>query len=203
MEQLYLIGAGGQARSVISLLKACNIKVVGIYDESFNKNNIEIINSVKLIGDIESYNYTGKIVLAVGDNIKRRELFLLYRKNVLKKTICHPTSFIDNTVILGVSNLFFANTFSNSNVIFGDNNIINTGAIIEHEVVIGSHNHISVGAIICGRATLGSNCFIGAGAVVVDKIEICSDVTIGANAVVVKSIKEPGVYVGNPVKKIA
>lgn len=202
MEQLDIFGAGGHTRSFISLLNACKIKVAGIYDNSFNPKYIEIINSVKVIGTIDSYNSRNKVVLSIGDNLKRRELFLSHKKSVFKETICHPTGFIDGTVLLGKSNAFFANTFTNSSVTFGDNNIINTGAIIEHEVVIGSHNHISVGAIICGRAIIGDNCFIGAGAVIIDKVKICDDVTIGANAVVVKSINLPGVYVGNPVKKI-
>ncbi len=202
MEQINIFGAGGHTRSFISLLNACKIRISGIYDNSFNKKNTEIINSVKVIGNIDSYDSTNMVVLSIGDNMKRKELFLLHEKDIFKETICHPTSFIDETVILGKSNVFFANTFTNSSVIIGDNNIINTGAIIEHEAVIGSHNHISVGAIICGRVIIGDNCFVGAGAVIIDKVKICNDVTIGANAVVIKSIDIPGVYIGNPVKKI-
>ena len=33
-------------------------------------------------------------------------------------------------------------------------------------------------------------------------VEICSDVTIGMGAVVIKDIKESGVYIGNPLRKL-
>jgi len=48
---------------------------------------------------------------------------------------------------------------------------------------------------ISDRVSIGSNATIL-------PVNICSDVVIGAGAVVTKDILEPGVYVGNPAKKI-
>lgn len=48
----------------------------------------------------------------------------------------------------------------------------------------------------------GDNVVIGAGSVVIGPIDICDNVTIGAMSLVNKSITEPGVYVGVPVRKI-
>jgi len=62
--------------------------------------------------------------------------------------------------------------------------------------------HISVGAIICGRVIIGDECFIGAGSVVKDNVKICNNVTVGANSLVIKDITQPGVYIGNPVKRL-
>jgi acetyltransferase-like isoleucine patch superfamily enzyme len=45
------------------------------------------------------------------------------------------------------------------------------------------------------RVSIGSNASIL-------PVTICDDVVIGAGAVVVKNITEPGVYAGNPVRKI-
>jgi len=73
---------------------------------------------------------------------------------------------------------------------------------LEHETEVGDHNHISVNATLCGRVKLGNLCFIGAGSVVIDKIKICDNVVLGANSVVIEDITEPGVYVGNPARKI-
>jgi len=35
-----------------------------------------------------------------------------------------------------------------------------------------------------------------------EKLTVTADVIVGMGGIVVKSIKEPGVYVGNPAKKI-
>lgn len=197
-----LFGAGGHARSLISLVNTSGLKISGIYDESYTSDVREEIYSIRVIGTITDYKGFEKIILSIGDNKKRRGYFLSYRPNLYRNSIIHPTSQIDSTAKIGDFNNIFANTVLNSSVSVRENNIINTGAIIEHEVIIGSHNHISVGAIICGRSSLGDCCYIGAGAVIIDKVEICSNVTIGANAVVITSIDQPGVYVGNPAKRI-
>ena len=143
-----------------------------------------------------------KIVLAVGDNKKRKEHFEKFSKNIFPENIIHPSAVIEKRSATGKANLFFAGSVVNAEAKIGDNNIINTRAVIEHEVVIGNHNHISVGTILCGRVGIENVCFIGAGTVVIDKIRICSHVIVGANSVIVKDITEPGIYAGNPARKI-
>jgi UDP-N-acetylbacillosamine N-acetyltransferase len=197
-----VIGSGGHSRSVIALLIDQGFEIIGIYDDSYNKEENEVINSVKLVGKIKDYNGSNRLILSVGDNKKRKELFNNFSKQVYPSNIFHSRCFLEGSSILGASNLIFGNVLINANAEIGDNNIINTGAILEHEVQIGSHNHISVGAIICGRVKIGNSCFIGAGAVINDQISICDGVTIGSNSVVINSIEEPGVYVGNPVHKM-
>lgn len=48
---------------------------------------------------------------------------------------------------------------------------------------------------------IGHNVSIGSNATILP-IEICNDVVIGAGAVVTKNITEPGIYAGNPAKKM-
>lgn len=195
-----VIGAGGHARAVLPLLLDSGYTVTGVYDESFNPDKSEIICGVPVVGvaapaDVEA-------VLAIGDGIKRQSKFNDSGIRVVKETICHPTVHVGHNVHLGESNLIFPRVVLHTEVKLGCNNIVNTGAVVEHESVIGSHNHISVGVIVCGRVVIGDNCFIGAGSVIIDKIRIASNVTVGAGSVVIRDITEPGVYVGNPARRI-
>jgi len=198
--EINIIGAGGHARSVIALLEQTNFNIAGIYDESFEKSNTEKISGHSLLGKVPGKEK--KIILAIGDNITRKKFFYEFAENIFVEKIFHPTAIVEMRTSFGKANLVFAGSIINTEAKVGDNNIINTRSLIEHEATIGNHNHISVGAIICGRVRIGSCCFIGAGTVVIDKITICDNVTIGANAVVVKNINEPGIYVGNPARKI-
>ena len=68
--------------------------------------------------------------------------------------------------------------------------------------MIGNNCHIAPNSTICGRVQISNNVFIGAGVVIIDKVKICEQVTIGAGSLVLKDITEPGVYVGNPIRKI-
>lgn len=201
-KEIIIMGAGGQTRSLIPILIQNNYSILGILDDTYDPLKEEIIFDAKLIGTFDDYKFNIPVVLAIGDNIKRMHLFQKFRSNILQENLYHITSFLDPDATLGNSNQVFGRCFINSKVIIGDNNILNTGSILEHEVKIGSHNHVSVGSILCGRVTIGDRCFIGAGAVIIDKLSICSDVIIGANSVVLDHITEPGVYVGNPVRKL-
>jgi UDP-N-acetylbacillosamine N-acetyltransferase len=59
-----------------------------------------------------------------------------------------------------------------------------------------------VGTLVLGRCTVGDRCFVGAGAVIRDGLSIADDVTIGANSFVNSDIKEAGLYVGSPARKV-
>lgn len=49
---------------------------------------------------------------------------------------------------------------------------------------------------------LGHDVVIGANAVIIGPVSLCDNVVIGAMSVVSKDIVEPGIYVGNPARKI-
>lgn len=203
LTKLAIIGAGGHSRALIPLLEEDNKTIEGIYDPSYDVNKPEQILNYSLKGNLDdAFKATTTFVLAIGDNANRKNIFEKFSAKISPANIISKHALIRETVILGKSNHILPMVFINSKCKIGNNTIINSKALIEHECEIGNHCHISVGAIIAGRVIIGDECFIGAGAVIKDKIKICSGVTIGAGAVVVKDINEPGVYVGNPLKKI-
>lgn len=51
------------------------------------------------------------------------------------------------------------------------------------------------------ETTLGNRVSIGSNATVLP-VEICDDVVVGAGSVVTRSISEPGIYAGNPARKL-
>ncbi len=59
-----------------------------------------------------------------------------------------------------------------------------------------------IGYTKIAKVKIGNNVFIGAGSIVLPGIKIIDNTIIGAGTVVSKSIMDPGVYCGNPAKKI-
>lgn len=92
-------------------------------------------------------------------------------------------------------------------VLLGGNGIISSGRVA-----------IMAGAKFVGRSpvdpeyarrmaerrvfVLGDNVVIGTNSVVIGPVEICDNVIIGAMSLVNRSIKEPGLYVGVPVRRV-
>jgi len=196
-----IIGAGGHTRSLISLIEHIGFEIQGIYDDTYDPRESEIINGYPVLGKIDKIK-EGTIVLSFGDCMKRYKMFGRFQGRILTDNLIHPTAYIDKYADLGSFNQVFAGAIVNSNTKIGSNNIINTGAIIEHEVKVGNHNHISVGANVCGRVKIGSWCYIGAGSTIIDKLSVTDYVIIGANTVVIRDITEAGTYVGNPARRV-
>jgi len=102
------------------------------------------------------------------------------------------------------------------NVTIGSNTRIQSHAFICSEVVIGNDCFISHGVMFVNdkfsngkvnftppflKTNIGNNVLIGSNSTILP-VSIVDDVIIGAGSVVTKDILEPGVYVGNPAKKI-
>ena len=73
---------------------------------------------------------------------------------------------------------------------------------IGHGSEIGVGTYISGHVCMGGSVKVGSNCFFGMQTTVYDKTSICDDVTVSVASVVRKNITEPGIYHGNPAKKL-
>jgi len=203
LNNINIIGMGGHTRSTINLIvnKYPDYKIE-IYDDNYDINVREDVLGFNLVGKIKDIHPEKNIFLSLGDNKKRRQLYLQFSTDIINENLVHKNSIIESNILIGLSNQIFANTYINNYSVIGNNNIINTNAIIEHECKIGSHNHISIGAIMCGRSSIGDNCYLGAGSIVIDKINICNDVIIGAGCIVNRNITKPGTYVGVPARKI-
>ena len=147
---------------------------------------------------------------------------------ILKKTGIHNSSFGDKVVIMEPVNIYGATIGSNcfigpfveiqKEVTIGNNTKIQSHSFICEWVSIGNNCYVSHGAMFINdvfskggpaqgdktlwKATvIGDFVSIGTNATVLP-VKICDHVVIGAGAVVTRDITEPGIYAGNPAKKI-
>jgi len=136
-------------------------------------------------------------IIAIGDNRVRR-----MRDSGTLVTVVHPTAFVDGSAILG-SGVFvgpFALVHVGAKV--GRGAIVNSGAIVEHDCVVGDWAHLAPAAVLCGTVTVGEGAWVGANAVVREGLRIAPWAVIGCGSVVIRDIAEPGVYVGNPARRV-
>jgi sugar O-acyltransferase (sialic acid O-acetyltransferase NeuD family) len=204
MNNAVIVGSGGHARVIISLLRDCGQVPVAILDVKEPEAG-ELIMGVPVFSAKTSLlefsvNKQIDFYIAMGDNDARLSWWKkLTSQGLSCPNLVSPSAKIDIAVSLGSGNVICANVFIGPEVIVGSNNIINTGAIIEHEVVIGSHSHFAPGSVIAGRVDVSDLCFIGAGSTIIDKIKVSRGVTLGAGGVMVRHADiENGIYIGCP-----
>lgn len=201
MQNVIIIGAGGQGKVIADIIRTSGDNVYGFLDDNIEINT-KIIDEYKVIGkvsDIEKFSLEDVVfIIAIGNNIVRKNITQKY--NLKYYTAIHKTAYIGMDVTIGEGTVVMPFACINASSKIGKHCIINTGAIVEHENQVEDFVHISPQAALAGQVTVGECTHIGINATVKNNIKIANNCIVGAGAVVVKNIEKSGVYVGVPAK---
>ena len=135
-------------------------------------------------------------------NIKRGKNFTyvapinMYGVEVGDDVFIGPFCEIQKDVIVGSNVRIQSHSFICENTYIGDDTFIAHGVMFTNDKFADgqlSNNYLPT--YIGKRCRIGSN-------VTLLPVKICDDVTIGAGSVVTKDIVEPGIYAGNPARRI-
>ena len=209
MDSLILIGGGGHCRSAIDVIESeGKLNITGITDQKENvgKN----ISGYKILATdeglpklISKYKHC---LVTVGQlksaTLKKKLYGMATSLGASFPAVISPYSVVSKRASIDNGTIVFHNAVVNSGAEIGLNCIINTGSVVEHDTVVGDHVHIAPGAVVNGHCRIGSGSLVGSGSVILQQVEIGENVIIGAGSVVIRSITEPGIYAGNPSKKI-
>lgn len=208
MKNIVIIGGGGHAKVIISILK--KLKKFRILGYTANENNGEILG-VACLGDdhmltkIIRKNVKCGAVIAIGSvelSEKRVEIFeRLVKLGYELPAIISPDSLVNEDVQIAEGTVVCDGAVINSGSRIGKGVIINTKASVDHDCNLADFAHVGPGAIICGGVVIGKNSIIGAGATVIQSKKIGRNCLVGAGAVVVGDCESAGTYLGVPARK--
>jgi acetyltransferase-like isoleucine patch superfamily enzyme len=135
-----------------------------------------------------------------GIDVKIVQPVNLYGCKIGDNTFVGPFVEIQKDTTIGSNCKVQSHTFICELVTIGDNCFIGHGVIFINDLF--ENGGPAMGNKDLWKSTkIGSNVSIGSNATILP-VNICNNVVIGAGAVVTKNIEEPGVYVGNPAKKL-
>jgi len=146
---------------------------------------------------------------------------------IIKHSEIRDVQFGENVIVIEPVNLYDCKIGDNSfvgpfieiqkGVEIGSNCKIQSHSFICELVNIGNNCFIGHGVVFINdtmkagpadgdrskwkKTIIGNNVSIGSNATILP-VSICNNVVIGAGSVVTKNIDEPGIYAGNPAKKI-
>ncbi len=201
IDGVYVLGAGGHAKVVLSTLIAQGVPVMCALDDSPAKWG-QYIYDVPILGPIEIYlDKIRKAIIAIGANSVRKQMAQRL-SNVEWISAIHPQAYVDKTAIIGGGTVVFAGAVVQPDAQIGEHAIINTSASVDHDCQIGSYVHIAPGVRLTGGVHIGEGALIGAGAVVLPELKVGEWSIIGAGAVVTRDIPPYSVAVGVPAKVI-
>jgi sugar O-acyltransferase (sialic acid O-acetyltransferase NeuD family) len=204
-ERVLIIGAGGHARVIASLLTYGRWSVEGVLDRRQSQGD-ERIGGHPIVGTIDDADRwltqgVRRVALASGSNRERaawHARFTLAGFEVIGMR--HPGAFVERNAIVAVDAVLCARALVAAEAQVGANVLLNSGCIVEHECVIDDHAQVAPGAKLAGRVTVGVGAFIGMGACIKEKVRIGRGAVIGAGAVVLEDVPDNAVAVGVPAR---
>jgi len=138
--------------------------------------------------------------VVLGVNVKIVEPVNIYECIIGDNTFIGPFVEIQKNVKIGKDCKIQSHSFICELVSIGDNTFIGHGVMFINDT-------FSKGSPARGNknlwksTTIGNNVSIGSNATILP-VTICDNVVIGAGSVVTKDILNPGIYAGNPVRKL-
>lgn len=207
---IILLGGGGHCKSCIEVIESTGkYNIIGFFDK--DETQTLPVFPYPLLGDesllssfVDPDNFFLVAVGQIKSALARKKLFDLIAQNGGQHiTIISPHSVISLRSSLGEGSIVHHQVIVNSGSQIGKNAILNNKSLVEHDCMVGDHCHVSTGAVLNGGCSIGNEVFIGSNSVLIQGISVVSNVVIGAGSVVTENITEPGIYVGNPARKIS
>ncbi len=135
-----------------------------------------------------------------GSNVRVIQPVNLYGCTLGDNCFIGPFVEIQKNVTIGANTKIQSHTFVCELVTIGNNCFIAHGVMFINDVFkkggpAGGDKNLWKNTIIGNNVSIGTNATIL-------PVKITDNVVVGAGAVVTKDINEPGIYVGNPAKKI-
>jgi sugar O-acyltransferase (sialic acid O-acetyltransferase NeuD family) len=204
MDRIVVVGGGGHAKVVISVLSKLHYQILGYTDLRAQG----VILGVPYLGrddtllDLIHADEQCRAVLGVGKtdtSATRIQLQDAVRALGFQfPFIVSPAAVKNEGVELGEGTVVFDGAVINSGAVVGSACILNSNCTVEHDCRLGDNVHIAPGASVGGGVIIGSNCMIGMGANVIQGVKICGGCLIGAGSTVVDDIAVAGTYLGVP-----
>ncbi|MDT8447541.1 MAG: NeuD/PglB/VioB family sugar acetyltransferase [bacterium] len=209
-KELILIGAGGHAQACIDVIEAAGrFQIIGLTDQALEPGT-QLLGYPVLGPDEALMEYTQgdrAALVALGHLGKpdlRIKLFVMaHAMGFDLPVIQAPSAQVSKHAQLGLGSIVMHQATVQAQAVVGENCILNDHCLVEHGAVVGAHCHISTGALVNGEARVAEGVFVGSGAILREGIQLSPGVVVGAGAVVTKDLHEPGVYVGNPARKLS
>lgn len=206
-KQIAIIGPGGFAKEVICLIAdlgryddiACVMEADPEWEKHWQGKNLLGI-PVLPQSQFDPGKYTASIAIA-SSKIREKVINDLPQETEYE-TLIHPMSTVSRWAELGAGAIVQFGCIITADIVIGRHSQINTLSAIGHDVVIGDYFTVASHGVVNGFCKIGNHVYFGSHAGVRQGLSVCDDVVLGMGALAVKNIEEPGVYIGNPAKKM-
>ena len=209
MERIAIVGSGGFAREILTLINDINnqtkkYEFVGFV--GLDKN--QTMHGYPVIGNDEEINKTTEpisLVIAVGEPNLKEKIRSKYTNPLISfPTLVHPSVIVGDleSVKIGNGCIICAGCILTTDIVLHDFVTLNLQCTVGHDTVINDYASFMPSVNISGEVNVGKGVYVGTGAKIINQLEIGDNTIVGAGAVVANSLPANCTAVGVPAKPI-
>lgn len=203
-----IVGGGGHAKVVWSLLDDLGLEVLGFSDASPNAAALAQVG-VRYLGtddqvmerSPESVNLANGLGSTKETALRRRVFEKFKAARFEFPSLVHRSAVVARGCSLGEGAQIMAGVILQTGSTVGINSILNTRCAVDHDCSIGAHAHIAPGVVFSGGVQVGDGAHVGTGAVAIQGVSIGGGAVVGAGAVVIRDVRPSVVVTGVPAKE--
>ena len=205
MAGYYILGAGGQARQVLSIARTGTrqMRVEGFIGLESERG--KIVNNIPVFteSDMESLDRGGVVLLnGLGRPNRKSVIERLVRRGFAFDSLVHPSANVGEFVSVGTGAVIQSGVGIMTNVELGKFTLIDINATIGHDISIGDYTTISTGVNLAGGVSIGLGCWIGSGSVIIEGVSVGEGVLLGAGSIVTRDIPSGKMAYGVPARVV-
>ncbi len=198
-QKIFILGAGGHAKVVLSVAQACGCEVTALLDDAPAKRGTQVLG-IPVAGKPACLPDQAQAIAGIGSNAVRRAIIARLPAGIRWLTLIHPRAWVAPEVEIGPGTVIMAGAILQPGTRIGAHSIINTGAIVDHDCAIGDFVHVAPGAQLCGGVQIAEGALVGVGASIAPNVKIGAWSVVAAGAAVLQNIAPRVLCAGVPAK---
>ncbi len=209
MKDLYLVGAGGMGREVISMIQDVHThieprwNIKGFLDDTEDPLKNKACD-YQVVGTIKDY-YPKKndvLLMCIANPKAKQEIAtMLTARGAKFDSFISPWTNLGRHCSFGEGVIIYSGFGMTVNVQIGDF-VTLLACGLGHDVIVGDYSTISARAALLGNVNVNKKVFIADSAIVSPNVVIGEDAYVGLGSVVVKNVKTGEKVFGNPAREI-
>lgn len=205
---LVLVGCGGHASDVLSVIEACNksgplYRVLGYLDDDDHPNDARLASrNVMRLGTVDDISsIDAHVVVGIGYPAARAAVVRrIIRFLEPAPPLIHPAARVATGVEVGAGTVLFDGVGVGPLASIGEFAMVGRNATVGHDARVGDETSVMPGCVISGDVNVGEGALLGANSTVLEGRSVGSWATLGAGAVLLDSLPSGCTAVGVPAR---